>query len=106
MHGTGIRAAAIAAMLGLSAFQPALALENPANGKALAGQWCSSCHLVTSEQTSASADAPPFMTIAKRPDEEFERLSVFLLDPHPKMPNFNLSRQAITDLLAYIRSLR
>ena len=106
MYRTKVSTAALATALWLTALQPANALENPAKGKALAGQWCSSCHLVTPDQTSASADAPPFMTIAKRSDEEFERLSVFLLDPHPKMPNFNLSRQEITDLLAYIRSLR
>ena len=106
MHRTKITAAALAAMFWLTAFQPALALDNPAKGKTLAGQWCSSCHLVSSDQTSANADAPPFMTIARRSDEEFERLSVFLLDPHPKMPNFNLSRQAIADLLAYIRTLK
>jgi len=106
MHRTKKTAAALAAMLWLTAFQPAFALENPANGKTLAGQWCSSCHLISPDQISANADAPPFMTIAKWSDEEFKRLSVFLLDPHPKMPNFNLSRQAISDLLAYIRTLK
>jgi len=106
MPRTKIFAAALAIALLLPAFQPAYALENPAKGKALAEQWCSSCHLVTPDQTSAKADAPPFMTIAKRSDKELERLSVFLIDPHPKMPNFNLSRQQITDILGYIRTLR
>ena len=54
----------------------------------------------------ASALALVWSGVTRWQDEEFERLSVFLLDPHPKMPNFNLSRQEITDLLAYIRSLR
>jgi len=106
MHRTKISAAVLAIALWLTAFQPAHALENPAKGKALAEQWCSSCHLVTPDQTSAKADAPPFMTIANRSDKELERLSVFLIDPHPKMPNFNLSRQQITDILGYIRTLR
>jgi len=84
----------------------AAAFESPANGRALAEQWCSSCHLVTPEQTRASADAPPFMSIAKRSDVELGRLASFLIDPHPKMPNFSLSRQQISDLVAYIRSLK
>ena len=54
----------------------------------------------------SSADAPPFMTIARRSDEEFDRLPAFLMDHHPKMPNFNLSRQEISDLVAYIHSLK
>jgi len=82
------------------------AFENPANGRVLAEQWCSSCHLVTPEQTHASADAPSFMPIAKRSDVELDRLASFLIDPHPKMPNFNLSRQEISDLVAYIHSLK
>ncbi len=106
MYRTIIPASAFAIMFMLTALQPANALENPAKGKALAEQWCSSCHLVSPDQASAKADAPPFMTIARRSDEDLERLAVFLIDPHPKMPNFNLSRQQIADILGYIRTLR
>ena len=106
MHRTNQAAAAIATALCLALLRPAFALENPAKGKALAEQWCSSCHLVTPDQSTASADAPPFMSIAKRSDEALARLAPFLTDPHPKMPNFSLSRQEISDLVAYIRSLK
>lgn len=82
------------------------ALDDARNGKRLAAKWCASCHLVSPDQTIASADAPPFMTIAKRSEEDLARLSSFLKDPHPKMPNLGLSRQAIADLIAYIRSLK
>ena len=85
---------------------PAQALDDASQGKLLATQWCASCHLVTPDQTRASADAPPFMTIAKRSEEALGRLPSFLTDPHPKMPNFNLSRQEIGDIVAYIRSLK
>lgn len=77
-----------------------------ANGKVLAEKWCASCHLVSPDQAKASADAPPFASIARRPDEDIDRLAFFLLDPHPVMPNFNLSRDQITDVVAYIRSLK
>ncbi len=85
---------------------PAHALDDASEGKRLAVQWCASCHLVTPDQASASADAPPFMTIAKRSEEALDRLPFFLTDPHPKMPNFSLSRQEIGDIVAYIRSLK
>ncbi len=77
-----------------------------ANGKTLAEKWCSSCHLVSPDQAKASADAPPFASIAERTDEDLDRLAFFLLDPHPVMPNFSLSRDQITDLVAYIKSLK
>lgn len=94
---------------------PSHALDDLANGKRLAVQWCSSCHLVTPDQKQAKVDVPPFMTIAKRSEEDLDQLPAFLADPHSKitkfnqshqMPNFNLSRQAISDLVAYIRSLK
>ncbi len=76
------------------------------NGKTLAQKWCSSCHLVSPDQPKASADAPPFASIAQRSEEDLDRLAFFLLDPHPVMPNFSLSRDQITDLVAYIKSLK
>ena len=77
-----------------------------ANGKVLAEKWCASCHLVSPDQAKASADAPTFASIASRSDKDIDRLAFFLLDPHPVMPTFNLSRDQITDVVAYIRSLK
>jgi mono/diheme cytochrome c family protein len=76
------------------------------HGADLAERWCASCHVVRSGQTHASADVPSFASIARRPDFATERLAFFLLDPHPKMPNFPLSRAEATDIAAYIASLR
>lgn len=87
--------------------QQAVALEDPAEGKKIAEQWCANCHLVSSDQEKASADVPTFMTIAGRSDAELEKLKFFLADPHGSpMPNFNLSRKEIEDILAYIKTLR
>jgi len=36
--------------------------------------------------------ASPFATIANRPDFDAAKIALFLLDPHPKMPNMGLSR--------------
>jgi len=44
--------------------------------------------------------------VARKPDFTAEKLVFFLLDPHPKMPNFPLNRNEAADLAAYIGSLR
>ena len=75
------------------------------HGADLAKRWCASCHVVANGQTQASADVPSFASVARRPDFSAERLAFFLLDPHPKMPNFPLSRTEAGDLAAYIGSL-
>lgn len=90
-----------------SSFGTSSALAADADhGADLAKRWCASCHVVANGQTQASADVPSFVSIARRPDFSPERLAFFLLDPHPKMPNFPLSRTEAGDIAAYIASLR
>jgi mono/diheme cytochrome c family protein len=84
---------------------PAFAAD-PDRGADLAKRRCVSCHVVTSEQKQASADVPSFASIARKPDFTPEKLAYFLLEPHPKMPNFPLSRIEAGDIAAYIGSLR
>lgn len=79
---------------------------DPGHGADLAKRWCASCHVVANGQAQASADVPSFTSVARRPDFSPERLAFFLLDPHPKMPNFPLSRTEAGDIAAYIGSLR
>ena len=76
------------------------------HGAELAKRWCASCHVVDGGQKQASADVPPFPAIANRSDFSAEKLAFFLLDPHPKMPNFSLSRIEAGDIAAYIETLR
>ncbi len=76
------------------------------HGGELAQRWCSACHLVEAGQKQASADAAPFDAVAGKSDFTPEKVAFFLLDPHPKMPNFSLSRNEAADLAAYIASLR
>jgi mono/diheme cytochrome c family protein len=75
------------------------------NGKAVAERWCSSCHLVSSEQSVGLADAPSFRSISERYGSDVRVLENFLADPHPPMPQLSLTREEIRDLLAYIGSL-
>jgi mono/diheme cytochrome c family protein len=79
---------------------------NPDKGLNLAQRWCATCHVVDSDQKQASADVPPFAAIARKLDFTPEKVAFFLLDPHPKMPNFPLSRDEAADIAAYIGSLR
>ena len=84
-----------------------VALAADANhGAEIAQRWCAACHLVEAGQKQASTDAPPFDAIARKSDFSPEKVAFFLLDPHPKMPNFPLSRNEAADLAAYIGSLR
>jgi hypothetical protein len=73
-------------MVGLS-LSPAMAADAD-HGANLAKRWCASCHVVGSDQIQASADVPPFSAIAHEPDFSAEKLAFFMLEPHPKMPNF------------------
>jgi hypothetical protein len=63
------------------------------HGRTLVNRWCVSCHLVGTDQKQATTDAPPFATIAKKPDFDAAKLALFLLNPHPKMPDMQLSRE-------------
>jgi mono/diheme cytochrome c family protein len=76
------------------------------NGSQLAERWCSACHVVSASQHEASADAPPFGEIAKRPNFSEVGLATFLLDPHAKMPDMNLTRIEAGDIAAYVATLR
>jgi len=98
-----VLAAAVAAFAG----SPAMAAD-AAQGGVLAKRWCGSCHLVESDQKQANADVPSFEAIASKSDFTPEKVALFLLEPHPKMPmpNFQLTRTEAADVAAYIGSLR
>ena len=89
---------------------PATALAeskgDPASGRLIAERWCSACHLVSPQQTSASADVLTFMAIAEKTGSGPTSLEAFLADPHPLMADPGLTRREIGDLVAYIASLR
>jgi mono/diheme cytochrome c family protein len=96
-------AAALVAML---LARPGFAAGDADNGARLAARWCEACHVIRSAQRRPSTDAaPPFATIAARPDFDAGKIALFLLDPHPKMPNMSLTRAEAADLAGYIASL-
>ncbi len=87
-----------------AAMQPALAAD-ARNGERLARRWCEPCHVVASDQRQVTGEAPPFATVARQPNFDPARLALFLLDPHPKMPDMSLTRNEASDLAAYIATL-
>ena len=73
-------------------------------GETLAKRWCAACHVVAADQQRGNTQAPPFSATAKKPDFDETGLAYFLLTPHPRMPDMNLSRSEAADLAAYIKT--
>lgn len=94
----GVLAAALVAAM------PAAADGDPKAGEQVARLWCANCHTVADDQALASPDAPSFASLARRPDITADGLSAFLVNPHPPMPDMNLTRDEIADLIAFIMS--
>ena len=90
-----------ALLLGLSA-----EARDAKNGQVIAERWCSQCHVVSSNQTTPASDIATFSEIAKRFANDESALAALLSDAHPPMPDMNLTREEIVDLIAFIGSLR
>ena len=73
-------------------------------GEALAKRWCATCHIVASDQQRGTTQAPPFSAVANKPDFNERTLAYFLLTPHPRMPDMNLTRNEAADLAAYVKT--
>ena len=99
------RAPAAAALLAILLATGGAAAQDAENGLRLARVWCVGCHLV--EPGGGTSDvAPAFELIADNPALTDERLRGWLTAPHPPMPDLSLSQPEISDLVAYIASLR
>jgi mono/diheme cytochrome c family protein len=97
-----LASAALALSIGLSTAAQA---ADPRHGEELARRWCAACHVVAADQLKGGDNVPTFASIAHRPEFNPARLAFFLLDPHPKMPNMDLTRREAEDLAAYIAEL-
>jgi len=105
-------AVAVSKRAGVFVFALLAALPNglaapadPVNGERLAKQWCASCHIVSADQARGADNVPAFATIAKMPGFSAQNVGQFLLNPHPKMPDMQLTRDEARDLGAYIATL-
>lgn len=77
-------------------------------GRDFAFDNCRPCHVVGPDQHSATrfSDAPSFPAVANMPSMTPASLIVWLTNPHPTMPSLVLSPQEVSDVIAYIESLR
>lgn len=69
-------------------------------GEAVAKRWCAGCHSV--DGTGGVALAPPFAAIEARPGIDRDKLALFLVFPHPDMPNIRLTPKEAADLADYL----
>ncbi len=98
------------AVLGSAALSGAALAQQPGNaaaGERMAVAVCANCHLVREGQPQAPMDSvPSFAAVASDPALNEMRLRGFLNRPHFPMPNIELSRQQIDDLVAYFNARR
>ncbi|HEX6142557.1 MAG TPA: cytochrome c [Geminicoccaceae bacterium] len=78
---------------------------DPEQGRALVTQWCTTCHVV--DRSGEGADVgPPLPALLDHDLRTPDEIRGWLADPHPPMPDLDLSRQEIEDVVAYLESLR
>jgi len=78
-----------------------------ADGAALVGRHCVTCHAVGTQGESPNPKAPPFRTLAARHSglSLREPLTRGIAAPHDEMPKFALATDQVDSIIAYINSL-
>lgn len=86
---------------------PELEVPSPERGLAFAQRFCKDCHLVDgSGNTTAQAGLPSLRGIANKPGQSGEHIRNVLINPHPPMPDMQVSAQEILDVISYLETLR
>jgi mono/diheme cytochrome c family protein len=69
---------------------------------------CARCHSIDKVSPSPLKAAPPFRTLHKRypVDSLAEAMAEGIVTGHPTMPEFRLDPGQITDVIAYLNTLR
>ena len=98
---------ALILFVGVSASGEAQQDPRVQRGRTFAETNCAGCHAVGRTGESPLRQAPPFRNLHERyPVESLaEALAEGIVTGHPSMPEFELDRAQINDLLAYLRSL-
>jgi mono/diheme cytochrome c family protein len=96
------------ALLSALAVSPEALAADPAGGKALAQRLCVNCHIVIPGETGGqvTAGVPGFKEIATKPGQTAQNIQNRMMNPHPPMPNVQLTNHERADLAAYIMSLK
>jgi mono/diheme cytochrome c family protein len=74
-------------------------------GEVLAEVWCAACHSIGPDDVASDA-APSFYAVMNIQQRSAEFLRGWLFNPHGAMPDPNLSRSEIDDIVAYMETLR
>jgi mono/diheme cytochrome c family protein len=75
-------------------------------GARLAEQWCAHCHVIGNNSAGSIPQGPPSFRRIARDGMTDDQLRVFLSHPHGAMPDLELTRVEISDLIEYIETLR
>jgi mono/diheme cytochrome c family protein len=76
-------------------------------GHLLAQRLCAGCHLTEGGSANGlPAGVPSLRAIANRAGQSSERIAQALIQPHAPMPDMQITRREIDDILAYLQTLR
>ena len=92
------------AVIAMPAAAPVRAQGDSEVGRELALRWCTSCHVVDEEGHGADA-GPALPALLGDGQRTADELRGWLAAPHPPMPDFDMTRQEIEDIVAYLQSL-
>ena len=84
----------------------AQATGDPQAGAAYAKQYCAKCHTIAGENKSPEPTAPRFKDVANTSGMTATALRVWLQTSHPTMPNIILEPKELSNVVAYILSLK
>ncbi len=92
----------------VSPIESAAVPNDAAAGRRLAQAACGECHATGRVGASPRKGAPPFRQVMerRRPEDLAEELADGMFVGHPAMPKYRLNASEISDLAAYLRTLR
>ncbi|MHB2210856.1 c-type cytochrome [Methylobacterium sp. CM6257] len=106
----GVSAALLAGAILARAGGPAAAGDHRAQGRTVAVQLCSSCHVIgrdpLEDRLEGGFVGPSFARIANMPATTGLALNVFLQSHHQRMPSLRLDRDELDAVIDYILSLK
>ena len=104
LQGAALTGLMMSLAFGVAADDKKKWVADASRGKRLSEKLCASCHVVRPDQTrGVVAGVPSFRAMAELSGQ---RISSILISPHTPMPNMQLTRNEIADIITYIDDLR
>ncbi len=103
-----------AGTLALTAFTAVAFSQTPphhsptaAAGRAIAQKFCAACHLTPDGPAKpVTVGIPSLSALANKPEQTPETITLRLISPPHPMPDMQLTRDEIADIIAYLATLR